>query len=230
MKHISDEKLSAFIDQALSPAEMDAVREAIAEDEAISERLAELMYVDEQVKAHARQIEGSAMSERLLKAGAGHQPAATQGEVVQFRKRWAIPLSAVASVVCVAVLVVFILGRQQSDWEYTVEQLATAESGEMVEMENGQVFMSHFSFFTGDGAFCRAYHVGDEQITEGLACRHDGEGWLTMHEFERIRAGEGDYSLATGDISIQQRMRELGAGPTLSLEEERNALRQLQAD
>ena len=47
---LTDEKLSAFLDGELDTAEMDLVREAIAHDVTVSDRLAALAEVDRVVK------------------------------------------------------------------------------------------------------------------------------------------------------------------------------------
>ena len=50
---LTDEKLSAFLDGELDTAEMDLVREAIAHDVTVSDRLAALAEVDRVVKVAA---------------------------------------------------------------------------------------------------------------------------------------------------------------------------------
>ena len=53
---IDDQTLSAFLDSELSANEMEAIRNAIAEDEQLAFRLAELSEVDMLVKQHAAHI------------------------------------------------------------------------------------------------------------------------------------------------------------------------------
>ncbi|RUO28120.1 hypothetical protein CWE12_12935 [Aliidiomarina sedimenti] len=139
------------------------------------------------------------------------------------------------SVLVIVVLSVFIFNRQQGPWSLIAEQLAVAESGQMIEIENDQLFISHFSFFTDSDSLCRVYSVGgDGSMNEQLACFDPEQGWLTFIEFQRVRAERDDEfeitQHASGSRTVNQKMGELGAGPTLSLEEERNALRQLQAE
>lgn len=63
---LTDEKLSAFLDGELDTAEMDLVREAIAQDVAISDRLAALAEVDRVVKAAAEKATAVALPKEIV--------------------------------------------------------------------------------------------------------------------------------------------------------------------
>lgn len=63
---LTDEKLSAFLDGELDTAEMDLVREAIAHDVAISDRLAALAEVDRVVKAAAEKATAVALPKEIV--------------------------------------------------------------------------------------------------------------------------------------------------------------------
>ncbi len=63
---LTDEKLSAFLDGELDIAEMDLVREAIAQDVAISDRLAALAEVDRVVKAAAEKATAVALPKEIV--------------------------------------------------------------------------------------------------------------------------------------------------------------------
>lgn len=54
---ITDETLSAFLDSELSPSEMEAVRERLATDPSLTDRLAELADVDSELKSHYGDID-----------------------------------------------------------------------------------------------------------------------------------------------------------------------------
>lgn len=63
---LTDEKLSAFLDGELDTTEMDLVREAIAQDVAISDRLAALAEVDRVVKAAAEKATAVALPKEIV--------------------------------------------------------------------------------------------------------------------------------------------------------------------
>ena len=62
---ISDQQLSAFIDNELSASEADAVRSAIAKDESLCDRLAALSMVDHYVKQAAEEAIRQPMPDRI---------------------------------------------------------------------------------------------------------------------------------------------------------------------
>ena len=63
---LTDEKLSAFLDGELNTAEMDTVREAIAQDASISDRLAALAEVDRVVKVAAEKATAVALPKEIV--------------------------------------------------------------------------------------------------------------------------------------------------------------------
>ncbi|AFT76354.1 DVU3141 family protein [Alteromonas macleodii] len=63
---LTDEKLSAFLDGELDTAEMDLVREAIAHDVTVSDRLAALAEVDRVVKVAAEKATAVALPKEIM--------------------------------------------------------------------------------------------------------------------------------------------------------------------
>lgn len=63
---ISDEQLSAFLDQELTGPEMDAIREAIRFDASLADRLALLASADAMLRRHASAIDATPMPEAVL--------------------------------------------------------------------------------------------------------------------------------------------------------------------
>ena len=63
---LTDEKLSAFLDGELDTAEMDLVREAIAHDVTVSDRLAALAEVDRVVKVAAEKATVVALPKEIV--------------------------------------------------------------------------------------------------------------------------------------------------------------------
>src|SRR5690554_6868254 len=78
---INDEVLSAFMDRELDEAVAFHVREAIKEDAALGERLAELTRADELVRTHAHALDQQPLPAELLQRLESSQPA-TQSRVI----------------------------------------------------------------------------------------------------------------------------------------------------
>jgi len=64
--NIDDEKLSAFLDQELTAQEMDTIRDAVANDPALAERLTRLASADALLKHHARALDDRPMPAAVL--------------------------------------------------------------------------------------------------------------------------------------------------------------------
>lgn len=78
---LTDEKLSAFLDGELNTAEMDTVREAIAQDASISDRLAALAEVDRVVKVAAEKATAVALPKEIVALLNDEKPLSQESEV-----------------------------------------------------------------------------------------------------------------------------------------------------
>ena len=81
---LSDEKLSAFLDGELDTVEMDTVREAIAQDVSVSDRLAALAEVDRVVKVAAEKATAVALPKEIV-ALLGDENRLSEKRVIQGR-------------------------------------------------------------------------------------------------------------------------------------------------
>ena len=77
---LTDEKLSAFLDGELDNAEMDSVREAIAQDVTISDRLAALAEVDRVVKVAAEKATAVALPKEIVALLSNEQQLSQESE------------------------------------------------------------------------------------------------------------------------------------------------------
>ena len=108
-----------------------------------------------------------------------------------------------------------------SQWDLLQPQFSEAQSGTMIELENGDVYFNQYSFFAADGRLCRAYYAGEDDLTEGLVCWDTEEDeWQYM----LTESGPGSVSRDQAPALMQQAMRELQPGATLSVADERDAL------
>ncbi|CAI3969154.1 Anti-sigma factor [Alteromonas macleodii] len=78
---LTDEKLSAFLDGELDTAEMDLVREAIAHDVTVSDRLAALAEVDRVVKVAAEKATAVALPKEIVALLSDEKPLSQESEV-----------------------------------------------------------------------------------------------------------------------------------------------------
>lgn len=215
MKFVTDEMLSAFLDQALEPAEMQRIREAVAQDEALADRLAEFALLDEQVKRHAQQGDQLKTPEALVTSLQGSQ-APTAPTIL---RPWKASLAIAASVAVTLLLVVNMSGRAPTGdtWQQMLTHISSSPSGVEYQLSDGDTFINQFSFLGDNGQLCRVYRVFGEQAMEGIACYREGLGWQEIIRIGVVGTTEGDYALASGPAKIQHAMRELGAGSALTL-------------
>lgn len=78
---LTDEKLSAFLDGELDTAEMDLVREAIAHDVTVSDRLAALAEVDRVVKVAAEKATAVALPKEIVALLSDEKPLSQASDV-----------------------------------------------------------------------------------------------------------------------------------------------------
>lgn len=78
---LTDEKLSAFLDGELDTAEMDLVREAIAHDVTVSDRLAALAEVDRVVKVAAEKATAVALPKEIVALLSDSKPLSQASDV-----------------------------------------------------------------------------------------------------------------------------------------------------
>ncbi|RUO24366.1 hypothetical protein CWE09_10865 [Aliidiomarina minuta] len=232
---ISDQILSAFLDNELPASEMEAVRQAMVENPELAERLAELVLVDEQVQAHASQIDKQPVPGRTLELLNASEDTTDSRWWQSARQRFSNGVSEhMAAAASVLILVGGFSGYwlampdpEASPWQLVQQQLSTATSGQTVELADGQVFSSQFSFSGATGELCRVYQLGGTQASENIACYQSDSGWQNMLTVYINTTGEGEYSLASGPEILREQVSMLQDGPVYSLEQEREALEAL---
>jgi anti-sigma factor RsiW len=86
---MTDETLSAFLDNELTDAEMEAVRDQIEKDPTLADRLAEMASVDAELQAHYGSIDDRPMPAsitRMLEEKASRSAAPAQDNVAKFTR------------------------------------------------------------------------------------------------------------------------------------------------
>lgn len=228
---ITDETLSAFLDHELSAREMDAVRDAISEDEALGERLTELASIDASVRQHAAAIDSRPMPKAIT--------ALLQDNTVVYLSAWQRSRRFVTRHAAMAASVLLVIGfsagyisTNTGDADsVTATQLLNASldstpSGETVTLANNASLQPRFSFVDQDGQYCRQYQLqGSDSVTENVACRQQN-GWQVVATVETFDLSlQEDYRPATGTFLLDSTLDAMMEGNPLSMEEENSVIR-----
>ena len=221
---ITDEILSAFLDAELPAAEMDAVREALALEETLVERLAELALVDQVVADAYGRIDELPLPSAVQKLIAESPPrrgarqqaqtsrTATEGggNVIRFPGRgrkgrsampgWGQSLAA-GVVLAVALGVVFNLVPSTGDrWPAIAAVLDTAPSGEEQAIAGDGAIKPRISFINDEGQYCRLYRhrLDSSRVRDAVACHRDGQWQQVDISNTRLAPVGGPYRTAAG--------------------------------
>ena len=232
-----DETLMAFADGELDEAQSLALEEALANDEALAERLAVFLDSRRLVGDALKPLIDEPVPEALLAsvrkmAEDAQRQGAREDNVVSFRpkpqqpttQRWLMPVAASLVAVVTGVLG-FTLGRMGPSAMDADAEIAAAldreASGQDVTL-SGAVLHVVASFRDERGELCREYELKQPaSSTLTVACRQDG-AWATRLALTTPQA-EG-YVPASSQETIDAYLTSIQAGAPLSAEEERKAL------
>jgi len=234
---MTDETLSAFLDSELTDAEMDAVRNQLAQDPTLADRLAEMASVDAQLQEHYAAIDDRPMPEsvtRLLEQEPAPETAASPDNVVTFP--WWRTLrghagKAVAAAVIAGVALMQWFGTPSSggpSWQTVAQALDTRPSGEVYEVSNQATLTPRLTFRNQAGEWCRQFRlVSGDVASEQIACRTDAGSW---EQVARVKAGplpeSGTYQTASGGSVLDSTLDRMMAGPPVGPEKESELLGQ----
>lgn len=228
---LSDDTLSAFLDQELTEAEMAAVREAIARDPAIADRLAELAMVDTRLQARYRAIDEQPMPEAVT-ALLGQTPVAAAGAdnvipLTRWRRAWTHAGRAIAAAVVAGVALGLWLSQPESGsepaWTDIAEVLEHRAGGQAHPVGADVQVTPRLTFRSVDGDWCRQYRVRwPDQSAEQIACRADGQ-WRRIAQAQ-VPVDNGEYRAATGGNPLDQTLDQIMAGSPLTREQEQALL------
>lgn len=237
--NINDETLSAFLDQELPEQQMAEVRDAIAANPQLSERLAELANADALVKQHANAIDSLPMPEAITAMLQQAPESSTESlstsaqptnKVVQLSawRRSRDWLSQHAALAAGVMLVIgFAAGNlttsppDSSSGEAVLAHLDTIPSGETVTVAPNTQILNRFTFMDQQGRPCRQYQLQSaETTTENVACRQQGQWQLEAMARTPDQAGDLQYRPATGAAALDSVLDGMMAKGALSLQEE----------
>lgn len=229
--NISDEKLSAFLDSELSESEMNQVRDAIAQDDSLASRLAELSMVDDVVAKTYQAIDEQILPESV-QATLEKDDAHPKSNVIELslwrRVSHRVQEHAIAATVA-AVVIGFGAGHysslnssSDSEWPQVATLLNTEASGQIIELNDRSELAIQTSFKNQQGQWCRYFQQVDADVqANNVACKVNGKWEIKAQLFVEPLGG---YQTASGQDATRQVIDSMVAGELLNKSEEQAAI------
>ncbi|MDN7124773.1 hypothetical protein J6I90_07760 [Pseudidiomarina sp. 1APP75-32.1] len=221
---ITDEQLSAFLDNELPAAEMQMIRDRVATDEAVAERLAQLAEIDQVVSSHAERLLSTPMPKSVLNLlqDNAEKPRSWLTKLTHFS--W--PSAAIAATVAVVVTLQLTSSRQvnqDAPWQTIATVLETQPSGSSYKRAGVEV-LPRFTFVAQDGKFCRQYRVTQTTTAaEAIACRSESGEWQEVARHTALAGSSSkDFQTATAAQSLDPLLMQLmSSAPLVGKPEQR---------
>lgn len=215
---INDEILSAFLDGELPESQVERLRDRLAKDPALADRLAELSTTDEALVKHYSAIDERPLPDRLQQLLADSdtrsesETEAQSAQVIEF-PLWRRARQALSEHAGLAASVALALGfglaqvtgslapDAGDSWQPVAHSLETLPSGASQSLSGGQEITARISFVNQQGQYCRQYRItGPEQSSENIACRTEqgGAAWEQMASIRQPARETGSYQTASG--------------------------------
>ncbi|MEX1034260.1 MAG: hypothetical protein WDZ30_12925 [Cellvibrionaceae bacterium] len=228
---INDDVLSAFLDAELSDAEMKTVREKLAEDQTLSDRLAELSAVDDQVAARYAEIDARPLPESVSAMLASEE--AHSAKVIAFplwrRAQRGLQEQLQQHAGMAAALALAIgLGAGQlfpsagsggnNEWSAVAQGLENTPSGVTAALDNGNQLTPRLSFVNQQGLYCRQFQLRESsRASENIACRAaengDSGSWQLAASIQLAAIQRpGNYQTASGGSRLDSALDEMMDG------------------
>lgn len=218
----NDETLSAFMDGELAPADMEAVRTALKQDDELVARLAVLSQVDALVKKQASSADDRPMPAAVLAMLAEKAQAAPQQTAVILQgpwQRWRQPLALAASVAVIASLSLVYLNRGGTELPLLssyAANLDTTASGTVVNIDDAEL-LTRFSFRNRQDQYCRQYQLSSAtRHTENVACRVGSE-WNLVATIELPVQHPDEFQPASPAANLDTMLDGLMQSPAIDL-------------
>ncbi|MHC9511945.1 hypothetical protein [Kangiella sp. M94] len=240
---VSDEKLSAFLDSELPEKEMAMIRDLMAADKTLVNRIAELASVDAIVSSTYHQIDEVPLPQsiqQLLDGSAARQSAEarpkTSTNVVNFplwqriKSGWQnhAPLATAAALIIG--LSIGLTSRMAdfnnpTQWATIASALDQEISGQPITLAEGYTLLPRVSFTNANEQFCRQFVLNTPANSQHSIACHDSTGWqLTATLFEEpIQANS--YQTASANQPINKLVESMAVGSFLDKEQEQQAIR-----
>lgn len=235
---ISDEMLSAFLDDELPPMEMAAIRAALLQDQSLADRLAVLTLADQLVRQHAQALDQQPLPASVLALLETGKTAPASGKVLSGPwlewRRGGRPLALAASVLVVLGLS-FAWQNQPAplapyaglpELAQYADYLDSTPSGTAVRLD-ASTLLPRFSFRSQDERYCRQYQLINSAFTaENIACRENA-GWTVLATVSLPISNADNYLPASSvNTEVDEVLNTLMQGPALDLDTEAALIRQ----
>lgn len=232
---ITGETLSAFLDSELSPAEMEAVREQLATDLSLTDRLAELAAVDSALRNHYREIDDRPLPEsvtRMLAEDNQETPKPTDSNVVTFpwwRRLRGHSGKAIAAAVVAGLAMAQWLTMPSGDnpvWSEVAAILDSRPSGETHSVSADSELTPRLTFRNQSGEWCRQFRLESRSnVSEQIACRTHSGDWEQRVQVETGQPVAADgYQTASGGSVLDDQLDRMMATPSIGPEKEKELL------
>lgn len=239
---IDDIKLSAFLDNELNDDEMQQVRDMIATDPQVAERVEQLAMADAQLNQAISAIDDrplpSAISAMLDETSASANSDDTRrsessnndttNNVLPFKRK--LRNTATWFGGAVAACLVVVIGYQsgfQTGAPGLEAQIATALSRSAsgaTRQINGSDLRVHLSFTDNQGDYCRQFSLSTSTSRrDQVACLREGQ-WKIEADIERTMPQANEFQVASGPGEIDRYLDALGA-QVISLENEQQLIK-----
>lgn len=233
--NITDETLSAFLDNELTEVEMQAVRDHLAADPALADRLAELATVDTELQAHYSSIDDRPMPPsitRMLEAGGTGNAAPEKDKVVTFpwwrRMRSHIGKAVAAAVVAGVAMTHWLTlpSHGEPTWSEVVKVLDNQPSGEVYSVSDQATLTPRLTFRNQAGDWCRQFRLQtQDSASERIACRSQAGAWEQVAQVDTGLSSSPDtYQTASGGNVLDQTLDRIMAGAPIGPSAERALL------
>lgn len=234
---VDDAMLSAFLDAELEEAEMEQVRQALAEDLTVADRLAALANVDMVVRQAAEKATEAPMPAAVLALLDTHPTAPTEksADVVELstwqrlRKQVSVPVSLAAGIALMVGLSVFNTAQHSPDatWENVAQVMDTNLTGETYQSDSGAQITPQLSFQNGDGEFCRQVEAQSEaELNQWIGCKNNRGDWVQVaHITLPATSSQGEYRTASATKALDDVLDTLMASSPMNRSQEQQAIR-----
>lgn len=231
--NMTDETLSAFLDNELTPAEMEAVRDQLAADTAaavqLADRLAELASVDAQLQAHYGAIDDRPLPTSVTRM---LEDAPADDNVITFP--WWRRLRSHAGKAVAAAVIGGVALMQWSNlpssgdpaWPAVAQILDSQPSGELHRVDDQSTLTPRLTFRNTADHWCRQFRLETgNTASEQIACRNDGGTWEQVTRVETDSLPEsGQYQTASGGRVVDEALDRIMAGSPVGPDQERALL------
>ncbi|MFV0335579.1 MAG: anti-sigma factor family protein [Tropicimonas sp.] len=240
---LTDEELMAFADGMLDPERAEAVREAVARDPALAERV-EMFRASAALLGEFGQAQEADVPDAILERVRELATTEPAGEVITLASRraaravplWQLPLAA-SIFLAVGIVGTLALRPQSSepgggrlallDSVPMHEALGSLQSGETRDFGKGQVTVIS-SFADAEGALCREieYAPPTGRTIIAVSCHRDG-GWGVRMAVADAAVDAQGYAPASSTETVDAYLASIGAGTPMDEAQEAAALQRL---